>query len=398
MNSRIENISLLLKLHLKGALNDAQKQELEEWRRLSEANEKLLEDLTGKDLHDALHQLATIDTDAARERLKSRLFTAKKGRIARFRRSWWAAASIILVLAMGTATWVALKRSPELVKTADIQPGRKGAILTLADGTQILLDSLHSGVVANQHGARVLLRDGSLAYDPAGSADGEVVYNTMTIPKGRQFQLVLPDGTKVWLNAASSIRYPTVFTGKERRVEVTGEIYFEVAKNAKMPFRVNISSKAEIEVLGTHFNVNAYENEESINTTLLAGSVRVIREQSGVMLRPGQQAQIARSSSRPGQQAQIASLHGIKVIDHADVDRIMAWKNGLFNFNGASLGDVMRQLERWYEIEVVYEKEIPDITFWGEIPKDISLSGVLAALEKTDVHFRIEGRKVIVMP
>lgn len=309
------------------------------------------------------------------------------------RRSWAAASIILLVLAAGTYLWTANKKNtlPAAIaaKTVDIAPGREGAILTLADGSRIALDSLGNGVIAKQNGAQVVLANGQLAYDPAGSSTGEAVFNTMSTPKGRQFRITLPDGTQVWLNAASSIRYPTLFSGKERKVEVTGEAYFEVAKSPAMPFRVKVNNKAEIEVLGTHFNVNAYENEQTIATTLLEGSVRVAafanqHKPGDVILQPGQQAQIETTKT------------GIKVIEHANIDKAIAWKNGLFYFEGVSLAEIMRQMERWYDIEVVYESGIPDIEFEGEMTKDVSLNGLLVMLGRTDIHFRLEGRKLIV--
>ena len=213
-----------------------------------------------------------------------------------FRRRWWAAASIILVLGIGAYLWSARKKNaaPAVVaadtrvNTPDIPPGKDGAILTLADGSQVVLDSLGSGVIALQNGARAVIKNGELVYDLTRAGTGGVAYNTMTTPKGRQFILLLPDGTKVWLNAASSIRYPTVFSGRERKVELTGEAYFEVAKNVRLPFLVNVNDKATVEVLGTNFNVNAYEDEASINTTLLEGSVKV----NGTVIKPGQQVQV----------------------------------------------------------------------------------------------------------
>jgi len=298
----------------------------------------------------------------------------------------WAAASIILLFAAGTYFWAANKStSTDIVadKNAVITPGKQGAILTLADGSQVVLDSLGNGVVAKQNGARIVLTNGQLAYAPTENGSGEIVFNTITTPRGRQFQVTLPDGTQVWLNAASSLRYPTAFSGRERKVEVTGEAYFEVAKNVEMPFRVSINDKAAIEVLGTHFNVNAYKNEGAIATTLLEGSVRVAATGSkDVTLQPGQQAQIA---------------SGIKVIENANIDKVTAWKNGLFYFEGTSLAEIMRQLERWYDIEVVYEKGVPDIEFEGEMTKDVSLNGLLDMLGKTELHFRIEGRKLIIL-
>ncbi|SIN68394.1 FecR family protein [Chitinophaga niabensis] len=303
------------------------------------------------------------------------------------RRLSWAAASIILLLAAGAYFRTTQKKNmPQPAIATVISPGKQGAILTLADGSQVVLDSLGNGVVAKQNGASIVLMNGQLAYDPAENASGEIVFNTISTPKGRQFQVTLPDGTRVWLNAASSLRYPTAFAGKEREVEITGEAYFEVAKNAQMPFMVSVNNKAGIQVLGTHFNVNAYKNENAIATTLLEGSVRVAQygtTSGNVILQPGQQAQITGAS-------------GIKVIENANIDKVIAWKNGLFHFEGTSLAEIMRQLERWYDIEVVYEKGIPDIEFEGEMTKDVSLNGLLVMLGKTELHFRIEGRKLIV--
>lgn len=327
-----------------------------------------------------------------------------------FLRKWsWAAASIIVLLGIGAYLWNANKKNNGTsvlpVNAGEIRPGKDGAILTLADGTQVVLDSLGNGVIASQNGAKAVLKDGGLTYDPTGNTTGETVYNTMSTPKGRQFHVTLPDGTQVWLNSASSISYPTVFAGGERMVSASGEAYFEVAKNAKMPFKVNVNNKAEVKVLGTHFNMNAYDNEESITTTLLEGSVTVTvaSDRPQAILKPGQQAQIfVGQKTRQGMSnkpADAATASGkIKVIDNADIDKVMAWKNGFFNFEGATLEEVMRQLERWYDIDVVYEKNIPDIEFGGKLTKDISLTGLLNALERSDVNFRIEGRKLTVLP
>lgn len=309
-----------------------------------------------------------------------------------------AAASIMAVLAAGAYFLLSNEHTaPQVAKApanTDVAPGRNGAILTLADGTQVVLDQLGNGVVASQNGAEAVLKNKQLAYNVTGKASAEVEYNSISTPKGRQFQVTLPDGTQVWLNSASSIRYPTVFTGKARAVEITGEAYFEVAKDPGMPFRVNVNNKAEIEVLGTHFNVNAYDNETNINTTLLEGRVRVqagretpATAQPARILKPGQQALIA------------AAAPAITVVNNADIEKVMAWKNGLFNFEDVSLEDAMKQLERWYDIEVVYEKGIPDIYFVGKISKDVTLAGMLKLLRASQVHFRIEqNRRLIVSP
>lgn len=306
----------------------------------------------------------------------------------RFIRSTWLryAAAILLLAGLIGVLYVSITKEgsetaqlDQLPRGPEIQPGKSGAVLVLADGTQLVLDSLRNGVIASQAGSKAILQNGRLAYDPDSAAAGRISYNTLSTPKGRQFQVTLPDGTKAWLNAASYIRFPTVFADHERKVEVKGEVYLEVVKDAARPFRVNVPGRAEIEVLGTHFNVSAYDNDRAVNTTLLEGSVRV----NGVKIKPGQRALAT------GQATEVAM---------ADVGRAVAWKNGLFNFEGASLEEVMKQLERWYDIEVVYAGSIPDIAFGGEMTKNISLQGLLIVLEKSDVNFRLEGRKLIVLP
>jgi transmembrane sensor len=313
-------------------------------------------------------------------------------------KKWMRYAAAILLLA-GAASYFFFADQSKPVKNTivkteplnpeQIQPGRQGAVLTLTDGSRVVLDSLGNGLVTTQNGTKISLVNGQLVYDSKNAeaaASVATAFNTMSTPKGRQFNLVLPDGSKVWLNAASSIRYPIVFAGSERKVEITGEAYFEVARNTSAPFKVKVNNETEIEVLGTHFNINSYENETSINTTLLEGSVKVKNSAGSITLKPGQQAQSIK-------------LENIKVINDVDVDKVMAWKNGFFNFQDATLQEVMRQLERWYDIEVVYEKNVPELEFFGKIGKDLSLAAVLSGLEKSNVHFRMEaGRKLVVMP
>lgn len=302
------------------------------------------------------------------------------------RRPFRYAAAVLLLLSAGTYFWAINNKGtdqPPASATAVIEPGREGAILTLADGSKVVLDSLGNGLVANQSGVQVVLQNGQLAYD---GSSRETAFNTITTPKGRQFRLQLPDGSKVWLNAASAIKYPTAFTGRERLVELEGEAYFEVAKNAAKPFKIT-ARDATVEVLGTSFNVNAYRNESVIRTTLLDGAVRLSAYQQSQTLKPGQQA-LAKPA---GEQ--------LEVVNDADLDKVMAWKNGLFNFEDASLEEVMRQLERWYDIEVTYAKGIPPIRFGGEINRQNTLQDVLQILEKSNVHFRFEeSRKLVVIP
>lgn len=305
---------------------------------------------------------------------------------------WRAAAIFVVLLGMGLYLFRATQDKSSnlpLVQTTPakaIEAGKEGAVLTLMDGTVVVLDSLGNGLVTTQNGTQVMLKNGQLVYDAENTDPATVGYNTMSTPKGRQFQMVLPDGSKVWLNAASSIHYPTMFIGDERLVEITGEAYFEVAHNAARPFKVKVNNATTIEVLGTHFNINAYSNEETVNTTLLEGAVRVLGTKGKTVLAPGQQARTSGDGNS-------------RVISSVNTDKVVAWKNGVFDFEDASLEEVMRQLERWYDIEVVYEKNIPKLEFFGKMGKDLSLDIVLRGLEKSNVHFRVEAnRKLVVLP
>lgn len=304
------------------------------------------------------------------------------------------AASILLLLSAGGWFW--LNRTPpsDLAKTekktinaGDILPGGNKALLTLDDGSTIMLDSTSNGIVAQQGGATVLKRsNGQLAYDVLKNGSEKLVYNSLSTPRGGQYQLVLPDGSKVWLNSGSTIRYPTNFTGKERRIELSGEAYFEVVKNAAMPFKVYVNGKSEVEVLGTHFNINAYVDEPSINTTLLEGSVRVT----------GLETHNTRLIV-PGEQAQLTAKGKIDLNKTVNIEQVMAWKNGIFNFDDADLPTVLRQLSRWYDIDIVYEGAVPQREFGGKMQRDLNLSQILRILEKNNVHYKTEKRKLIIM-
>ena len=304
----------------------------------------------------------------------------------------WTAAAAIIVLCVTLGLNLFSKKAEEPVANPGlvsapvpekIVPGKDGAILTLADGRTIVLDSAGNGVVATENGSEIVLSNGQLIYKSKNAND--ISFNTMSTPNGRQFQLVLPDGTKAWLNAASSLRYPTAFVGADRQVEVTGEVYFEVAKNREKPFKVKVNEEMEVVVLGTHFNINAYANETSINTTLLEGAVQI---------RNGNQKELL----SPGEQAQVAGNEKIKRIKGVNLKKVMAWKNGVFDFNGASLQEVLRQLERWYDITVVYEKGVPQTEFVGTMGRDLNLEDVLKGLKLSEVNFRMEGRRLIVLP
>ena len=302
---------------------------------------------------------------------------------------WWAAAAVMLALLSAGA--YLFNKQPRQTASAtpgadsvrqEILPGGNKAVLTLANGSTIVLDEAAEGTLAQQGGSKVVkLGSGQLAYvGGAGETSGSV-YNTIATPRGGQYRIALGDGTQVWLNAASSIRYPAVFSGSERKVEITGEAYFEVAKDEQRPFKVSVNGSMEIQVLGTHFNVNAYDDEANIRTTLLEGRVSLGVNGRRQLLQPGQQGIVKGA-----------------VIDVREVDteEAVAWKEGMFSFRNADLRAVMRQLSRWYDVEVVYEGGDGTAEFVGKIQRSLNLSDVLYALRKNDVHFRIEGRKIIV--
>jgi len=334
------------------------------------------------------------------------------------RRRWWAftaAASIITVVCAGGA-WLWYSRvhlTPPAVAvapvtvTTDVKPGGNKAILTLADGRRIDLGTTANGVLADQGTTKVAkLADGQLAYNKEKTMDEKplaLAYNSLSTPRAGQFTLRLPDGSRVWLNNASVLRYPVAFTGLDRTVELAGEAYFEVARDPGHPFRVivhkgeadlsNLSSSAppvvddggSIEVLGTSFNVMAYKDEPAERTTLIDGSIRVTQAHQSALLKPAEQSALDASGK-------------LLVTPDVNVQEVIAWKNGYFHFDHASLQTTMRQLARWYDIDVVYQGQVPEQEFEGRIQRDLPLSDILKGLENDQVHFRLDGRKLLVTP
>ncbi|MHA4810055.1 FecR family protein [Flavitalea flava] len=317
---------------------------------------------------------------------------AQRGRV--ISRSWWTAAAVLL--AGVTAIWLferPLSGKPAMANQQSIPndraPGRNVAMLRLGDGTTITLDSAQNGILAQQGNSKVTkLSDGRLAYKTLDEKPTASVANTLSTPRGGQYRLVLPDGSEVWLNAASSITYPTVFTGGERKVTISGEAYFEITSMASMPFRVIVHAPAgeqTVDVLGTHFDIKAYDDETNVTTTLLEGSVRITGKGATTFLQPGQQGQL-RSDGL------------IHLDPHADTESAIAWKNGLFHFEQGDIRDVMRQIARWYDVEVVFEGKIPEERFDGDIPRNSKLTEVFKILQFSNVHFKVEDRKVTVTP
>ncbi|WP_316841343.1 FecR family protein [Pedobacter gandavensis] len=299
-----------------------------------------------------------------------------------------AAAAILMILSIGgyfyfqkyssaTSTELAVNRN-------DVDPGGNKATLTLADGSKISLTDAGNGELAKQSGVSISKsKNGELVYSIVASETKQHVFNTISTPRGGVYQVNLPDGTKVWLNAASSIKFPTTFAHlSERKVELEGEAYFEVAKNKKLPFIVSTEGQ-QVKVLGTHFNINSYDDEDEVKTTLLEGSVEVFAGNT-MLLKPGQQANVNRIGS------------GNVKVSAANIAQVMAWKNGFFHFEKDNLHAVMRQLSRWYDVEVVYEVDRHDDEFMGDIPRGIKLSEVLKMLSFEGTQFKIDGNKLIV--
>lgn len=397
-----EKLQILLEKYLNNTASAEEEQALTDWYHTTNnqevhwpiANEAAVAALKDRMLHQlqaAIHQATPAKV------------------IPLYHRIQWQAAAAILIL-LGIVTWLWLDKpvttkpdtaNADSKNSAPILPGGNKATLTLADGRRIELDTAGNTTLAQQGNTRIIkLNNGQLAYNEASRKTGgaAILYNTIATPKGGQYEIILPDGSHVWLNAASFLRFPTTFTGQERKVQLVGEAYFEVSRNEQMPFRVYTTNKQQetgfVEVLGTHFNINAYEDEPKVKTTLLEGKVRVSMlsngagNQSPVTLAPGMQS--AFSSER-------GDATGIQVTQVATED-VIAWKHGLFNFNKADIRTVMRQIARWYNVEVVYEGPLSNEKFEGEIPRNSTLNEVFSILELSAVHFKVEGRKVIVMP
>ncbi|MFI5139426.1 MAG: FecR family protein [Sphingobacteriales bacterium] len=337
-------------------------------------------------------QLTGPETEILENRLKegivNRISIKENKTVPFYRGTLMRAAAILIFVSAGAYFFYSrhTRQSQQIAQNkpykTDIAPGGNKAILTLANGTKLILNNAKNGDLSTQAGTRVVKQDSLISYKATAANSNEVSYNTITIPNGGQYQLVLADGTKVWLNAASSLRFPTAFTGKNRTVELTGEAYFEVAKNKDKPFNVKTATQT-VQVLGTHFNINAYSNEATVKTTLLEGSVKVYSGNAVVMIRPGQQSVLANNGT-------------FAVKDDPDTDEIVAWKNGLFQFNEADIQTIMRQIARWYDIDVEFKGKLPADLYRGKISRNVNVSQVLKILELSGINFTIEGRKIIV--
>ena len=300
-----------------------------------------------------------------------------------------AVAAVFLIVAAGGLLLynnVRVKK-PEVYVSKDISkqaitPGHNGATLHLSNGKTIDLDTAKDGVIADQNGVQIVKKNGKLNY--VGKAD-DVIYNDIVTTRGQQWQLELSDGTKVWLNAASSIHYPLSFKGKDRIVKITGEAYFEVVHNEAQPFKIQVGN-IQIEDIGTELNVNAYADEPSLKTTLVNGSIKVSTGNENRFLTPGQQAITLKDNN------------SIEVKKEVNVDEVISWKNGQIQFENESLQTIMRQISRWYDVDITYDGDIPHKIFTGAISKKSDLSELLKILKFEGVHFTLEGRTIVVKP
>jgi transmembrane sensor len=392
-NSSIEEI---FRRYYEQKATAVEKARLFQWIQEQSHTEKLLQLINDMGLEHKPDTEIVIEPQKAKVIIEKILVKTRQKRPAVLRMKWWkyaAVAALFIMLAGGywlfhdsVATPVSNARMSSS-RPVEIRPGGNKAVLTLADGRKIVLDSIATGDIADQAHVKIIKTDdGQISYLNGAGSD-EILFNTISTPIGGQYQIVLADGSKVWLNAASSLRYPANFAGKERTVELKGEGYFEIVHDATKPFRVEVNGTT-VEVLGTHFNINAYSDEPQLTTTLLEGKVKIENRGSVRFLKPGQQGTV----EGPGK---------IKVVNDADLEESIAWKNGKFIFNGNNIYSVMRQLSRWYDIHAQYEDKLRNEEFVGvvSIPRSENISAILNVLQKMQVfRFKVNGRTVTVSP
>jgi transmembrane sensor len=401
-------IAALIFRYIRKDLTPAEADQLQRWVQQSDKNRLFFEEVTQPGylftearIRDELDR--DIDKNEAWQKLVDRGIPTQEYYYMEppsSRKQWFAAAAVLFLCAL--AGWYFWPKpqppvQPPVVKTTpkrvipnnDLVPAIRRATLTLADGSTVVLDSAQDGVLAMEGNTAVTKTgDGRIVYGQAAS-DQPLLYNTLSVPRGSNVvHITLSDGTRVWLNAASSLHYPVAFTGNERKVEITGEAYFEVAHNEAAPFKVS-KGNMQVAVLGTHFNVNAYHEEEAIKVTLLQGSVAV-----SLMNAPaGQEQQL-----RPGQQA-LVKQSDVTVSSRIDQEAIMAWKNGLFYFDNTNIDVIVRQIERWYDVSIEYDPALKNVAFNGQISRYSNASEVLEMLETAEaLHYRIDNRKIYLSP
>ncbi len=412
MPDKAQRISYLIYVYLNNSITPEEKMELDAFIDSSPANAAYFSEITNKNnIETLLAEYGQPDRSRIWQLITEQ--APELRRVPLYRQTWWRyTAAAVVVLALGTwLLYSQLSGKPgrnvpaQLTLQNDIAPGGDKATLTLANGKTIVLDNAANGTLVQEGNVNISKLDNNqLTYTLSSPSSPSILsYNIITTPRGGQYQLVLPDGSKVWLNAGSSLRFPTSFSSQGRVVELSGEAYFEIAsvyqpalpggERHKLPFRVSVNLPGNgpadaIEVLGTHFNIMAYKKEE-VRTTLTEGSVKLLGgDGQSARLKPGQQGLFPAAGTANGK---------ITINDDVDIEEVLAWKNGLFNFNNASLHTIMEQISRWYDVDVVFETDV-DNHYSFELPRNLPVSKILQVLELTkSVHFRIDGKKITVV-
>ena len=386
MDKKALRTAYLISGYMQQTLTEREKIELDDWINQSRQNLKLFEELTdpGKvEKYAAIMQ--QMNKKRIRDKIDQRIYAGNL--LNRPIIKWVIAASIIGITII--TFFIFFKSAgptinPDIAGTVIIKPGSDRATLKLSDGSVMILDSMQNGMIKNEKG--VVIRksaDGQVEYTNDTVPLKEEAFNTISTPRGGQYRVTLSDGTKAWLNAASSIKYPVVFNDTVRKVEITGEVYFEVTKDKTKPFKVTVNDVA-VEVLGTRFNINGYGDEPGIKVSLVEGIINVSSKHKSSMM-------------HPGQQATINSAGDLDLMDK-DMDEVTAWKEGYFRWKKENIQDIMRQVARWYDVDVVYKDDIRNENFGGIVSRKDSISKVLKIMESTaTIHFKTEGKKIIVI-
>ncbi len=386
--TKVEHIAFLLYKELEGKLSDTETAELQSWKAENPEHIKFFDEVKEENgFADLVRMHHPENKETVRKSIMTKLESQLNFKVVPlYRRSFFriavAACIAALIIVGGYLMFFNTNKetgTPPIVKATDVEaPKSEKAVIKLADGKLIAVDSL----TTYSQGSVTVTRtaDGRLVYSGLGK---EVQFNTLTNPRGSKvIDMTLADGSHIWLNAGSSITYPVAFTGNERKVSMTGEAYLEIAHNSTMPFTVS-KGDVQVQVLGTHFNVNAYDDEADIKVTLLEGSVKVSKGNASNVIKPGQQAKIT---------------NDINVVNGLDLEQVMAWKDGNFKYTRTDLKVIMREIGRWYDVEVIYEGNIPEQLYNVGVPRTVNVSEVLKGLEYTGAHFSVEGKKIIVRP
>lgn len=373
-------ISVLAEKYLNGNATEVEKEALHDWyNHVNEGDTEIVVSAQADSLNGTKERIL--------RQLQEQIARDKKpdAPVVPMRRKWlpWVAAAFIIIAA-GTYLLQQPLKQEKTTAVLPIAPAGNKAMLTLGNGTVVDLNAATDGAITEQSGTTVNKQQALLTYD-AGNVEAQPTINKLSVPRGGKYRLILPDGTKVWLNAASELQFPTVFTGAERLVELNGEGYFEVAADADQPFIVKTAS-LRVEVLGTHFNVKAYADESTTNTALLEGSVKIVT------------ANGSNSLLKPGDLAKVTADHNISITKDSDMNLAVAWKDGFFAFRNADIAVILREIGRWYDVEINYEGPVTRRRFTGKVSRSYSLAETLSILEASDLHFRQAGKKIIVLP